>query len=101
MGVLDSVMRFFGLKKKEVKVLCVGLDNSGKTTIINWFKPAEVKSIIRTYDVNQAYKNSLEMPLSTVLSNFFVRAPHNSMCQGEITPVLTPVTGIKILDCLF
>lgn len=38
-------MRFFGLKKKEVKVLCIGLDNSGKTTIINWFKPAEVKEI--------------------------------------------------------
>ena len=43
MGVFDSFMKWLGLKRKEVKVLCVGLDNSGKTTIINRLKPEEVK----------------------------------------------------------
>ncbi|XP_069554555.1 ADP-ribosylation factor-like protein 6 [Brachyistius frenatus] len=40
MGLLDKLSGWLGLRKKEVNVLCVGLDNSGKTTIINQLKPA-------------------------------------------------------------
>ncbi|CAJ1079910.1 ADP-ribosylation factor-like protein 6 [Xyrichtys novacula] len=40
MGLLDKLSGWLGLKKKEVNVLCLGLDNSGKTTIINQLKPA-------------------------------------------------------------
>uniref|UniRef100_A0A3P8W7S3 ADP-ribosylation factor-like 6 n=1 Tax=Cynoglossus semilaevis TaxID=244447 RepID=A0A3P8W7S3_CYNSE len=39
MGLLDKLSRWLGLRKKEVNVLCLGLDNSGKTTIINQLKP--------------------------------------------------------------
>ncbi|XP_041699499.1 ADP-ribosylation factor-like protein 6 isoform X2 [Coregonus clupeaformis] len=39
MGLLDKLSGWLGLKKKEVNVLCLGLDNSGKTTIINQLKP--------------------------------------------------------------
>ncbi|XP_075896099.1 ADP-ribosylation factor-like protein 6 isoform X2 [Nelusetta ayraudi] len=39
MGLLDKLTRWLGLRKKEVNVLCLGLDNSGKTTIINQLKP--------------------------------------------------------------
>ena len=35
---------FFG--KKSLRLLCVGLDNSGKSTIINFLKPKKVKSNI-------------------------------------------------------
>lgn len=48
MGVLDGLMRLLGWKKKEVKVLCVGLDNSGKSTILNKLKPESVKIIVDT-----------------------------------------------------
>ncbi len=44
MGFLDRLSRWLGLKKESVTVLCVGLDNSGKTTVINNFKPAQVKN---------------------------------------------------------
>uniref|UniRef100_A0A8D3D2D7 ADP-ribosylation factor-like protein 6 n=1 Tax=Scophthalmus maximus TaxID=52904 RepID=A0A8D3D2D7_SCOMX len=44
MGLLDKLSGWLGLKKKEVNVLCLGLDNSGKTTIINQLKP--VKPVI-------------------------------------------------------
>ena len=27
----------------KVRILCVGLDNSGKSTIINWLKPKKVR----------------------------------------------------------
>nr|XP_046217075.1 ADP-ribosylation factor-like protein 6 isoform X4 [Oncorhynchus gorbuscha] len=40
MGLLDKLSGWLGLKKKEVNVLCLGLDNSGKTTIINQLKPS-------------------------------------------------------------
>ncbi|XP_012732272.1 ADP-ribosylation factor-like protein 6 isoform X2 [Fundulus heteroclitus] len=40
MGLLDKLSGWLGLRKKEVSVLCLGLDNSGKTTIINQLKPS-------------------------------------------------------------
>ena len=43
MGFFDDLlMTWFGFKKKQAKVLCVGLDNSGKTTIItDQLKPGQ------------------------------------------------------------
>lgn len=43
MGLFDRLTRWLGIRRKEVTVLCVGLDNSGKTTIINHFKPHQAK----------------------------------------------------------
>ncbi|XP_069745543.1 ADP-ribosylation factor-like protein 6 isoform X4 [Narcine bancroftii] len=50
MGLFDKLAGWLGLKKKEVHVLCLGLDNSGKTTIINYLKPsnAQVQDIVPT-----------------------------------------------------
>lgn len=47
MGLLDRLSGLLGLKKKEVHVLCLGLDNSGKTTIINKLKPSNVSITVR------------------------------------------------------
>jgi GTPase SAR1 family protein len=41
MGFFDRLANFLGLKKKECNVLIVGLDNSGKTTLLNHFKPED------------------------------------------------------------
>ena len=46
MGFLDGMLKWLGWKKKEAKVLCIGLDNSGKTTILNKLKPEAVKIMI-------------------------------------------------------
>lgn len=43
MGLLDSFMKFFGVSKKEARILVIGLDNSGKTTILNKIKPPEAQ----------------------------------------------------------
>ncbi|CAM4486656.1 unnamed protein product [Leuciscus chuanchicus] len=50
MGLFDKLAGWLGLKKKEVNVLCLGLDNSGKTTIINQLKPsnAQAQDIVPT-----------------------------------------------------
>ena len=44
MGIWDKLANFLGIRKKEAAVLVVGLDNSGKTTILNHFKPEDQKS---------------------------------------------------------
>jgi ADP-ribosylation factor-like protein 6 len=38
MGLFSGLRGLFGGGKKKVKVLCVGLDNSGKSTVINRLK---------------------------------------------------------------
>lgn len=43
MGFWDKLVNLLGLKKKEVNILVVGLNNSGKSTIINHFKNEEEK----------------------------------------------------------
>lgn len=49
MGLLDKLSSWLGLRKKEVNVLCLGLDNSGKTTIINQLKPSNVSTLWRIF----------------------------------------------------
>ena len=41
MGFFDRLTSVLGLRKKECNVLVVGLDNSGKSTLLNHFKPEE------------------------------------------------------------
>ena len=41
MGLFDKLINVLGLKKKESNVLIVGLDNSGKSTLLNHFKPED------------------------------------------------------------
>ena len=45
MGFFDKLASFLGLKRCECNVLVVGLDNSGKITILNHFKPDEHKHL--------------------------------------------------------
>ena len=44
MGFFDKLARWLGAKKKQGSVIVVGLDNSGKTTIINYLKPCDAKN---------------------------------------------------------
>jgi len=44
MSFFKKLFEKLGFIKKEVKVLVVGLDNSGKTTILNHLKPKKVRS---------------------------------------------------------
>lgn len=42
MGLFSRLLQAMGLSKRQIKVLVVGLDNSGKSTIINKLKPKKV-----------------------------------------------------------
>lgn len=60
MGLFDKLVTLFGLRKQEVKVLVVGLNNSGKTTVLNHFKAEDDKSteIVPTVGFNiEKFKN--------------------------------------------
>ncbi|KAA3678018.1 ADP-ribosylation factor-like protein 6 [Paragonimus westermani] len=54
MGILQTLAKFFRLSKREMKILVIGLDNSGKTTIINYLKPEEkqVSYVVPTVGFN-------------------------------------------------
>lgn len=41
MGLFQKLALFLGIRKKEVNVLVIGLNNSGKSTVINHFKNEE------------------------------------------------------------
>ena len=43
MSFFSKLLSFLKIRKKEANVLVVGLDNSGKTTVMNHFKPPEEK----------------------------------------------------------
>jgi ADP-ribosylation factor-like protein 6 len=43
MGFWDKLVNLLGFKKREVNILVVGLNNSGKSTVINHFKKEEDK----------------------------------------------------------
>ena len=47
MGLFDRIGKILKVKKEQVNILVVGLNNSGKSTIVNHFKnPDERSSII-------------------------------------------------------
>ena len=50
MGLFKSLFGFLGGSKKQVRILTVGLDNSGKSTIIAWMKPKKVRSGAHRHD---------------------------------------------------
>lgn len=77
MDVFKRLATWLGLSNKRATVLCVGLDNSGKTTVINHFKPPQVKypmEIItnnnKFYYNNRQNQKRLCQPLATVWRNF-------------------------------
>lgn len=45
MGVLDSFFQWLGLARRPVNILVIGLDNSGKSTVLNSLRPNETQSI--------------------------------------------------------
>lgn len=50
MGLLSMIAAAFGFSRKEARILVIGLDNSGKTTIINFLK-AKKGSSATSYEV--------------------------------------------------
>lgn len=47
MGLFDKLANMLKMKKEQINILVVGLNNSGKSTIVNHFKnPNERTSII-------------------------------------------------------
>ncbi|XP_044743381.1 ADP-ribosylation factor-like protein 6 isoform X1 [Chrysoperla carnea] len=54
MGLFGKLAHFLGLKKREVHVLVIGLNNSGKSTVVNHFKSEEdrVTEIVPTVGFN-------------------------------------------------
>lgn len=46
MGLFDKLVSLLKIKKEQINILVVGLNNSGKSTIVNHFKNPDEKSSI-------------------------------------------------------
>lgn len=46
MGLFDKLATMLKVRKEQVNILVIGLNNSGKSTIVNHFKEADEKSSI-------------------------------------------------------
>lgn len=46
MGLFDKLVKALGMKKIQVNILVVGLNNSGKSTIVSHFKNPDERSTI-------------------------------------------------------
>lgn len=44
MGVFSKIAKMLGMGKKECAIIVVGLDNSGKSTLLNYLKPKKVRT---------------------------------------------------------
>jgi len=44
MGLIRRLSRLFSSSKVKMRIICVGLDNSGKSTIINHLKLKKVRT---------------------------------------------------------
>ena len=93
MGFLDRLSSMLGLKKKECNVLVVGLDNSGKSTLLNHFKPEEFQNanIVPTVGFNvEKFKSKSCLPVSVVCT--IPPPPHQvSISQHTIAIVVKHV----------
>jgi GTPase SAR1 family protein len=70
MGFFDKLANVLGLKKKECNVLIVGLDNSGKSTLLNNFKTEEQRQadIVPTVGFNVEKFKSMTRPQKKFLN---------------------------------
>lgn len=44
MGLLDALIEWLGIGRRDVSVLVVGLDNSGKTSLLNYLRPKDTQN---------------------------------------------------------
>ena len=64
MGLFSPLFRMLGFKEKNVRILVVGLDNSGKTTLVNHIKPKKAQATFEVtptvgYQVEEFTKHNL------------------------------------------
>mmetsp|Transcript_16824 Transcript_16824/g.42355 ORF Transcript_16824/g.42355 Transcript_16824/m.42355 type:complete len:187 (+) Transcript_16824:39-599(+) len=63
MGLFKRLFGQITPGKNKVRILCIGLDNSGKSTVINWLKPkkAMAQDVVPTvgFSVEEFTKNGL------------------------------------------
>lgn len=96
MGLLDSLATWLGLKQRQAKVICVGLDNSGKSSIINYLKPETVsftsdcEGSLSTHEATSSYNRIFititvkdMYPLCGVICNLSLPTDKGTLCGAH------------------
>lgn len=64
MGLFDVLANMLKMKKEQINILVVGLNNSGKSTIVNHFKNPQEKATITVPTVGftvERFQSKIEM----------------------------------------
>jgi len=70
MGIFGQLSNWLGISKKEAKILVIGLDNSGKSTILNHLKPPESKSTDVVPTVGDVSNEKMSFSLNIKVTRF-------------------------------
>ncbi|TPP60455.1 ADP-ribosylation factor [Fasciola gigantica] len=90
MGFLNILAKIFGIFKREVKLLIIGLDNSGKTTILNQLKAKDdCMDFVPTvgFNVERVKRSSLSITCFDMSGHYRYRSlweKYYSECDGVI-----------------
>eukprot|EP01031_Cornospumella_fuschlensis_P047040 gene47040-57603_t len=67
MDLFELIASAFGMRKKQARILVVGLDNSGKTTLIHHIKPKKASTLEVTptvgFQVEEFAKNNINFTI--------------------------------------
>lgn len=92
MGLLDGLSRLLGLKKMEVHVLCLGPDNSDKTSVFNKLKylNAQLEGIVPVigFSIENFKSSSLSFIVSDMPGQGKYRNPWEHYYKGGQATIL-------------
>lgn len=99
--VLLSIIRKNKLKERELRILFLGLDNSGKSTILKRVQGKDIDSVSPTlgFDIFTIMHNGLvnhPFPISTGHSSHI----HLDILSMSVSDLMHSATGCKILNLL-
>lgn len=86
MGLFDMLANILKIKKEQINILVVGLNNSGKSTIVNHFKDPEERSPVTLPTVGfnvEKFQSEFRKAYKTVSLFFSIQSDENLLLSTE------------------
>ena len=91
--MFSAIASFFGFSKKKCNISIVGLDNSGKTTILNHLKPQASRGDVHEVSIHKQYQIKQQISTTKLLFCFVGISRLGLNCVGVSTHHTSFVQG--------